>query len=87
MENCKCYGCTTMRHPCVNDNDRKSMIIDFNKVKVLNVDGIDMKDYPKFCDAYIAEALIDGVEASDEELDVINENYSFLEEAICNHIN
>ena len=63
------------------------MNIDFDKVNVLNVDGIDMKDYPKFCDAYIDEALIDGVEASDEELDVINENYSFLEEAICNHIN
>ena len=63
------------------------MNIDFDKVKVLNVDGIDMKDYPKFCDAYIDEALIDGVRASDEELDIINENYSFLEEAICNHIN
>lgn len=63
------------------------MNIDFNKVEVLNVDGIDMKDYPKFCDAYIDEALIDGVRASDEELDIINENYSFLEEAICNHIN
>ena len=63
------------------------MNIDFSKVKVLNVDGIDMQDYPKFCDAYIDEALIDGVRASDEELDVINENYSFLEEAICNHIN
>ena len=21
MENCKCYGCTTMRHPCVNVKD------------------------------------------------------------------
>ena len=63
------------------------MNIDFNKVEVLNVDGIDMKDYPKFCDAYIDEALIDGVRASDEELDIINENYSFLEEAIFNHIN
>ena len=46
-----------------------------------------MKDYPKFCDAYIDEALIDGVRASDEELDVINENSYFLMDAIHNHIN
>lgn len=63
------------------------MNIDFDKVEVLNVDGIDMKDYPKFCDAYIDEALIDGVRASDEELDVINENSYFLMDAIHNHIN
>lgn len=62
------------------------MTIDFTKVEVLNVDGIDWKDYPKFCDAFIDEALIDGVRASDEELDVINENDDFLQEAIHNHI-
>ena len=63
------------------------MNIDFDKVEVLNVDGIDWNDYPKFCDAFIDEALIDGSRASDEELDIINENSYFLQDAIHNHIN
>ena len=44
-------------------------MIDLKKVEVLEVDGIDMKDYPDFCDAYIAEALIDGKKATDEQLE------------------
>ena len=44
-------------------------MIDLKKVEVLEVEGIDFKDYPDFCDAYIAEALIDGKEATDEQLE------------------
>jgi hypothetical protein len=39
-----------------------------------------MKDYPDFCDAYIEECDIDGVPATEEQLDVINENYDFVYE-------
>ena len=58
------------------------MNIDFNKIDNVIVADIDMKDYPKFCDAYIESADIDGVPATDAELDVINENYDFLYNAI-----
>ena len=44
-------------------------MIDLKKVEVVEIEGIDMKDYPDFCDAYIAEALIDGKEATDEQLE------------------
>jgi len=50
-------------------------MIDLKKVEVLEVDGIDMKDYPDFCDAYIAEALIDGKEATDEQLEELMVEY------------
>lgn len=60
--------------------------IDFNKVHVTEVDGIDMSDYPKFCDAYISEAEIDGVEATEEQLETINENGEFLLDAVYDWI-
>ena len=53
-------------------------IIDFTKVTDIEFEGIDMADYPKFCDAYIESAVINGVEATEEELDVINNDYSFV---------
>ena len=62
------------------------MNIDFAKVEVLSVGGIDMQDYPDFCDAYIEEAEIDGKYATDEELDAINDNGDFVYEAVMDHI-
>jgi hypothetical protein len=47
--------------------------------KSIWVAGIDMNDYPKFCDAYAEEAAeFDGLLLSDEELDELTENYSNL---------
>lgn len=40
----------------------------------LVADGINPKDYPDFCDAFILSALVDGREATEDELDAINEN-------------
>ena len=58
------------------------MNVDFTKIDNIIVEGIDMNDYPKFCDAYIGSADIAGVPATDAELDAINENYNFLYDAI-----
>ena len=52
----------------------------------IEVGGIDMSDYPKFCDAYIESALIDGVEATEAELEDMNAEHSFLYECIQNQI-
>lgn len=52
----------------------------------VEVGGIDMSDYPKFCDAYIESALIDGVEATEAELEDLTEDSSFLYECIHNQI-
>jgi hypothetical protein len=50
------------------------------------VEGIDMMDYPDFCDAYIESAMIDGVEATEAELEDLNSESSFLYECIHNQI-
>ena len=58
----------------------------------IEVDGIDTRDYPDFCDAFIASAAIetrDGEyrELTDEELDYINDNCpDFVYEAVQNQL-
>ena len=49
-------------------------MIDTNKIKDVVVSGIDISDYPDYCDAYIDYATIDGVEMTCEELDELNED-------------
>ena len=51
------------------------MKIDFNKVEILEVDGVNHNDYPKYCDAFISEANYNGKPMSDEMIDEINDNY------------
>lgn len=51
------------------------MNINFDKVKILEIDGIDHNDYPNYCDAFISDALYDGKTMSDEMLDEINNEY------------
>jgi len=62
------------------------MNIDFTKIEVVAVNDVDWNDYPDFCDAFIAEAFIDGREATDEELDAINENGEFVYKAVLDYL-
>lgn len=58
------------------------MQIDFKQISNVEVCGIDMKDYPDFCDAYIEECDINGVPATDAQLDAINENFEFVHDQV-----
>ena len=52
----------------------------------VEIDGIDRRDYPDFCDAFIVHGEIDGRDLTDEELDSINEECSeFVYEYIMDH--
>lgn len=65
--------------------DRKPI---FNGMQIddIELDGIDTRDYPDFCDAYINNMwLVDGDkvrEATDTELDEINNNTDFIHEQV-----
>lgn len=48
----------------------------------VEVEGIDMNDYPDFCDSFISYAEIDGVELTDDELDELNEDTSLVYEYV-----
>ena len=59
-----------------------SIILDYSKISNVFVDGIDMEDYGDFCDAYIESADYDGREMTEEELEVLNEDSQFINEAV-----
>ena len=63
------------------------MTIDFSLINNVVVNGIDYKDYPDFCDAYISEADYDGNPMSDEMLDDLNTDYrDFVHEQVYSHL-
>jgi hypothetical protein len=65
---------------------QKQMSIDHSRISDVEVGGIDFSDYPDFCDAYIDSAKVDGREATDEEMDEINDDRDFVYEQVLNTI-
>lgn len=60
--------------------------LDFSKIEDIEFDGIDWGDAPDFCDAYISAATIDGREATEEELEAINEDSDFVHQELQNYL-
>lgn len=56
--------------------------MDYNLVTNTHVVDIDHWDYPDFCDAYIESAEYDGRDATDEELEEMNEDRDFVYQCI-----
>ena len=56
-------------------------MFDVNKLDEIIIGGLDVRDYPDFCDAYIESATYDGVIMTYKELDQLNEQEpSFINE-------
>lgn len=60
--------------------------MDYKKIDNIEVEGIDFKDYPEFCDAFIAYADYDGKPMTEIQLDEINEDADFVYECVLNQI-
>lgn len=60
--------------------------MDYKLIDNIEVDGIDTKDYPDFCDAFIASAKYNGKPMTDEQLDELNEDGGFVYECVENHL-
>ncbi len=52
--------------------------LDYSKISNVLIGGLDMQDYPDFCDAYIESADYEDREMTDDELDVLNEDGEFI---------
>jgi len=54
------------------------------------VDGIDTRDYPDFCDAYICDASViengEWRDATDDEIDELNEDGDLVYACVENHL-
>ena len=48
---------------------------DIRKVDNYEIGGVDTRDYPDFCDAYLEGADYDGKPCTEEQLDYIQDNY------------
>ena len=68
----------------------KNIFLNGLEVADLEVDGIDTRDYPDFCDAYIADASIleNGKwrEATERELDELNNDSDLVYEQVENFL-
>ena len=60
--------------------------MNYKKIDNIEIDGIDTKDYPDFCDAYISSADYDGVPMTDEQLDELNEDGDYIYEHIMDYL-
>lgn len=59
---------------------------DYNLIEDITFDGINFKDAPDFCDAYIDSAYYDGREMTEEELNILNEDSEFIHMELQNHL-
>ena len=60
--------------------------MDYSKIDSIEIDGVDMKDYPDFCDSYISYAEYNGKEMTDEQLDEINEDSDFVYQCVMDKL-
>ena len=55
-----------------------------------DVDGIDTRDYPDFCDAFICDASViengEWRDATDDEIDELNEDGDLVYACVENHL-
>ena len=49
--------------------------MNIKKIDNIEIDWNGIIDYPDFCNAFISNCDYDGREATDEELDYINDNF------------
>lgn len=60
--------------------------MDFKKITNISFDGIDLNDYPDFCDAFIDSADYDGQPMTEEQLNELNEDSCFVHEKLMNYL-
>ena len=52
----------------------------------IEVDGVDTRDYPDFCDAYIISAMYKGKPMTELELDELSQDGEFVNEAVFKQV-
>jgi len=56
------------------------------EVEDIELDDINSDDYPDFCDAYICAATVNGEDATEEQLDALNDDSDFVYERVIENI-
>lgn len=56
--------------------------LDYSQIADVELDGIDHRDAPDYCDAYISSATYEGRDMTDEELDALNSDTDYIYEKL-----
>ena len=60
--------------------------MNYKKIDNIEVDGIDTKDYPDFCDAFIVSANYNGKPMTNKQINKLNEDTDFVYECVNNNL-
>jgi hypothetical protein len=70
----------------INPLNENVMKIDFKKIKNVEIENVQMYDYPDFCDAFLVDADYGDKPMTEEMINYINDNeYGFINEYIHDH--
>jgi hypothetical protein len=75
-----------MKHIQLFENFGDKPEVDFTKIDNIEFDDVDTNDAPDFSNAFIMSCDIDGRPATEEELDIINDNSEFVYKALMDHL-
>jgi len=64
----------------------KTTNFDYRLINNIQFDGIDYKDYPDFCDAFITSADYGDREMTEEEIELLNEEQDFVYEKLMDYL-
>lgn len=64
----------------------KLTALDYSKIEDYTIEGIDHRDCPDYCDAYIASAVYKGRPMTDAELDRLNSDSDFVYQAVQDYL-
>lgn len=56
--------------------------MNLDKIDNVELENVDIVDYPDFVDAYIISADYNGKEMTENQLDEINENSEFVQDCV-----
>lgn len=62
------------------------MTFDKSKIDNIEIEDIDHRDAPDYCDAFIGAADYYGRPMTDEELDHLNEDSDYVYDQVINHL-
>ena len=61
--------------------------MDLKQVEDIEFDGINHKDAPDYCDAFICKATYKGRDMTDDELDELNNDGGFVHQELMDYLN
>src|SRR6185312_4736552 len=70
----------------IREHIKRLTELDYSRIEDVQIDGIDTKDYPDFCDAFIASATYKGRDMTEVELDRLNEDRDFVYEKVQEYL-